>query len=236
MKKFVLAASVFALASAFLSAGDVAVFVDGGFSSDGKSYVFGQYGKTDVKFQGWAELYQVDIKSNDYVDGGVFRIKPTAVTSDKSGKEVFEALEAKSYYYMKNLACEKADVEHVLYVLDNGQKSGSDEIVFKDFRSSSVDSQNSYHVQLVPTFSGNGKDIKSSFYIMLEKRNASGDVILRQKIGSPQIVRKGVSGYRIERIMSDRSEKKLIFVVEKMTEDDTGVSVRYMVEAAELKD
>ena len=71
---------------------------------------------------------------------------------------------------------------------------------------------------------------------MLEKRNASGDVILRQKIGSPQIVRNGVSGYRIERIMSDRSEKKLIFVVEKMTEDDTGVSVRYMVEAAELKD
>ena len=53
-----------------LSAGDVATFVDKGFSEDGKYYVFGQYGVTDKKFQGWAELYQVDIAANDYTDNG----------------------------------------------------------------------------------------------------------------------------------------------------------------------
>ena len=42
------------LFGAVLNAGDVASFVDKGFSEDGKYYVFGQYGRTDKKYQGWA--------------------------------------------------------------------------------------------------------------------------------------------------------------------------------------
>ena len=101
MKKVFLACAAFIAGIAACFAGDVASFVDKGFTSDGKYYIFGQYGKTDKKFQGWAEIYQVDIAANDYVDGGVFLTKPTSVTAGKSGKEVFEGLEAKSYYYFK---------------------------------------------------------------------------------------------------------------------------------------
>ena len=82
MKKLVTLGLIFTLALSLVSAGDVATFVDKGFSEDGRYYVFGQYGKTDKKFQGWAELYQVDIAANDYTDNGVFKTKPSAVTAE----------------------------------------------------------------------------------------------------------------------------------------------------------
>ncbi len=58
MKKSVICGLVLLLGFSALSAGDVASFVDKGFSEDGKYYVFGQYGKTDKKYQGYAEIYQ----------------------------------------------------------------------------------------------------------------------------------------------------------------------------------
>ena len=69
---------------------------------------------------------------------------------------------------------------------------------------------------------------------MLEKRDAAGEVIMSRKIGNPGINRKGVTNYKIERIFCDKSERNLIFVIEKMMEDDTGTSIRYMIEAAKF--
>ena len=234
MKKSVLCSFVFAFALFSMNAGDVASLVDKGFSSDGKYYVFGQYGKTDKKFQGWAEIYQVDIAKNDYVDSGVFKTKPTDATASKNGKDLYEALESKNAGYLNSLNCKKANPDHVLYILDDVHKSGTDEIIFKDFRSAPVDNQISYRITLVPSISGKGKNAKSSFYIKLEKFDADGYVLSTQKIGSPDIVRHGVTNYKIERIFCDDSEQNLIFVIEKHFEDDAGLSVRYMVEAAKI--
>ena len=234
MKKLVTLGLIFTIVLSAVSAGDVATFVDKGFSEDGKYYVFGQYGKTDKKFQGWAELYQVDIAANDYTDNGVFKTKPSAVTAGKNGRDVFEALEGKSFYYFKDLKCETANMDHVLYILDDVNKTGTDEIIFKDFRSADVENADVYSIKLYPTVNGKGKTARSSFYIMLEKRDANGEVILSRKIGSPNITRKGVTNYKIERIFCDKSEKNLIFVIEKMMEDDTGTSIRYMIEAAQF--
>ena len=234
MKKIVsLALSLFILCSA-LNAGDVATFVDKGFSEDGKYYVFGQYGRTDKKYQGWAEIYQVDIAKNDWVDGGVFKIKPTAVTADKAGIEVYESLEGKNYYYLRDLKCKVADADRVLYILDDVNKTGTDEIVFTDFNNSTIENPNTFHIQLVPTITGKGKNVKSSFYIWVEKKDSEGNTISRTKVGSPDVVRSGISNYKIERIMCDPSQKNFIFVVEKIQEDDTGISIRYMVEAAKI--
>lgn len=235
MKKILLSGLAFIFCSMFVFAGDVATFVDKGFSEDGRYYVFGQYGRTDKKYQGWAEIYQVEISKNDFVDSGVFKTKPTAVTADKSGAEVFEALEAKSYFQMKNLKCEQAGPDQVLYICDDVNKTGTDKIVFKDFTGSTVENPCTYNIQLVPTISGYGVNVKSSFYIMVEKKDGEGNLISRTQVGSPDVVRKGVSNYKIERIMCDKSEKNFIFVVEKTVQDDTGVSIRYMVEAASIK-
>ena len=46
-------------------------------------------------------------KSNDYIDGEVFKIKPSAVTNNKTGKEVYDSLVAQSYYKLKKYNYEK---------------------------------------------------------------------------------------------------------------------------------
>ena len=139
MKKSVIFGLLIAFGLLTVYAGDVATFVDKGFTEDGKYYIFGQYGKTDKKFQGYAEIYQVDIAANDYVDSGVFKTKPSAVTAGKNGRDVYDALEAKSFYYFKDMKCETANPDHVLYILDDVNKTGTDEIIFTDFRGSDIE-------------------------------------------------------------------------------------------------
>ena len=235
MKKLFLCSMAFLFAATAMNAGDVASFVDKGFSADGRYYVFAQYGKTDKKFQGWAEIFQVDIAANDYVDSGVFRTRPSAATADKNGKDIYTELEARADAYLSGLNCKTANSDHVLYILDDVHKTGTDEIVFKDFTSADLDNQNSYRITLVPTINGKGKNARSSFYINLEKFDADGYLLSTQRIGSPSISRKGVTNYKIERIFRDDSCQNLIFVIEKHYEDDAGLSVRYMVEAAKIR-
>ncbi len=234
MKKSVVMKIVMALMAGSVFAGDVAVFVDKGFTDDGKYYVFGQYGKTDKKYQGWAEIYQVDISANDYVDKGIFKTKPSAVTEGKNGADVFQDLEAKSFSYFKDIKTETAPIDNVFYILDDVNKAGSDVIEFTDFHGE-IGNQNKYKIQLKQTVTGSGKNAKSSFYIDVEKSDSEGKVIDSWKVGTPSIKRKGVYNYKIERIFCDKAGKNLIFVIEKMMNDDTGISVRYMVEAAPFK-
>lgn len=234
MKKVIVGGllTICALLGAF--AGDSAVLVDNGFSADGKYYIFGQYGKVDKSFQGWAEIYTVDVAANDYVDNEVYRVKPSAVTFDKTGKEVYESLAGKSYFTTKKYNCEPNKPNQILYIREEEKKAGTDEIVFQDFISSVSNDQAFYHVKLIPTVNGSGTNVKSSFYINLEKQDSKGNVLARQTIGSPSITRKGVKAYKIERIVVDKSGKNLVFIVEKTMEDKTGINIRFMVEAARL--
>lgn len=225
---------IFAAFASF--AGDSAVLVDNGFSADGNYYIFGQYGKIDKKFQGWAEIYTVDVLKNDYVDNEVYRVKPSAVTFDKTGKEVYESLAGKNYLSIKKYNCAQNSPEQILYIREEEKKAGTDEIEFKDFISSVSDDQAYYKVVLVPTVSGEGINVKSSFYINLEKLDSKGAVLASQKIGNPGITRKGVKNYKIERIVCDETGKKLVFIVEKTMEDKTGINIRYMIETARLND
>jgi predicted secreted protein len=220
------------LFSAF--AGDAAVFVDNGFSSDGNVYIFGQYGKIDKTFQGWAEIYTVDVSRNTFVPGEVFKINPSSVTRDKGGKDVYEMLAGRSYFSIKKYNCEKASPEQTLYVCGDEKKAGTDEIVFKDFSISPIEKQGTYHVQLVSAVTGTGNSVSSSFFIMLEKNDESGKVIGRQKIGSPNIVRKSVYSYKIQKIFCNPSGNNIIFVIEKTIKNKTGILIRYMVESAVL--
>ncbi len=234
MKRILSAVISMCLLSAAVFAGDVATFVEGGWSSDGKIFVFGQYGKTDKNFQGWAELIEVDIEKNDYVNNGYFSIKPSSVTAGKNGREVYESLEAKSFYSTKPLNLKKTEPDQMLYICQDPLKKGSDVISFKDFLGSDIDNPKSFCVTMNPSVTGSGENAKSSFYILIEKKDKNGNVIASQKVGNPDIKRKGVTNYKIEQILSDKTGKKMIFVVEKTLEDKTGINVRYMVESVVL--
>lgn len=223
-----------AMIPASIFAGDAAVLSDIGFSQDGLTYVFGQYGKTDKTYQAWAEIYTVNVAENDYVSGGIFRTKPSKSTDNISGKKAFEDLIKKSKWYWGQYNCTPSQPGNLLYVRESEEKKSTDPIEFKDFESSTDENEIFYTITLVPEYFGEGKNVESKFYINLEKRDSDGNILLSQKIGTPELKRKGVSNYRIDRIFTDDSGKSLVFIVEKTIVDDTGKSIRYMVEAARL--
>lgn len=233
MKKFLAAAAFITAASLPSFAGDAAAFVDIGMSADGKTYIFGEYGKTDKTFQSYAEIYVVDVAKNEWKPGEVFRTNPSSATANKSGKETFDALKDKNSYAISKYGVAPAKTENVLYIKetgDNGRK-----LSFQDFEGSSVEEPVIYNVTLVPTFEGSGSTLRSSFFIALEKTDKNGTLLSRHIVGSPDIKRKGVSDYTITKIFSDKTGKNLVFVVEKTIQDSTGASVRYMVETISIK-
>lgn len=232
MKKQLFVSLMFFASLSLSFAGDAAAFVDLGLSSDGKTYVFAEYGKTDKTFQGYAEIYCVDIEKNDWISGEVFRTLPSAATFKKSGKEVYEELLKKAEWTLKKYNLEKSLPDNLLFTRELPSSTG--EIVFKDFEGSTVEKNIYYRIKLEKNVEGKGKASRSSFFILLEKHDEAGNVISRNIVGNPDIRRKGVTDYTINRIFTDKSGRNLVFVVEKQIEDETGTCIRYMVETIRM--
>jgi predicted secreted protein len=232
MKK-VLCGIIVLAASLCTFAGDAAAFVDVGISSDGKTYIFGEYGRTDNDFQGYAEIYTVDIAKNDFVSGGVFKTEPSVATSSKSGKTVYDELLEKAGWAVRKYECKPALPENLLYIRDERVNDGT-EIVFKDFEGSSTEQSVFYHLKVNSCTEGSGTSVRSSFSITLEKKNEKGELISRNIVGNPSVKRKGVSSYKIDRVISDKSGRNLVFIIEKQVKDKNGTSIRYMVETIRL--
>ena len=117
-----------------------------------------------------------------------------------------------------------------LPILITGLKGDTEEIVFKDFENSTEDHSVFYNVRLIPEYEGYGKNVKSKFYIKVVRKDENGDVLSTIKVGTPDFKRKGISSYKIDKIFTDASGKSLVFIVQKKLEDNTGTSIRYMVE------
>lgn len=234
MSKRIFTICVFMFLSTLLLAGDVTVFVDLGFSQDGKEYVFAQYGSLDRSQQGFADIYTVDIPKNDYIDAGCFNTFPSAQTAKKSGLSVYNALFAKNSNYFNKLSLQVANLENTIYIKNN-KKNPLDEIVFKDFEGSTKENPLTYYIRLIPWYSEKPAVLESSFFISLEKRNKNETVLEKQVAGNPAIKRNGVTGYSIERIIQSPDQKSLIFIIEKTIVTATGTSIRYMVEALQIK-
>ena len=166
MKKLLLLGMI-SVAGFMAFAGDAAAFVDLGISQDGRTYAFAEYGKTDKTFQGYAEIYTVDIEKNDFVDGEVFRTNPSTATTSKSGKAVYEELYEKASWKLRKYDFKPASVDNLLYVRDD-KKEGESEIVFKDFEGSTNEQSVYYHIKLAKTVFGSGEGLRSSFFITIE--------------------------------------------------------------------
>lgn len=216
------------------AAGDVAVFEDMGFSSDGKTYVFGQYGKTDVDFQSWAEIFVVDVEANNYVKNEVFRTVPSSATEKFSGKQTFEELKKKAKVKTDKYELKLCSVDELMYVRENEAKKGTEEISFRHFEGSTEDQQIFYTLNLVPTVTGSGLNVSSSYYIDLVKKDQDGKILDQKKVGTPSVKRKGITDYKIAKIYSNKKMDSLVMIIEKTLVDKTGTSIRYMVETVKF--
>ena len=215
------------LMGSFCFSGDIAVFKDLGFSQDGKSYAFAQYGITDKDFVPYGEIYTIDIAKNEYIPKGVF--KKTAA-SFKNGEEIFSHLAEKNKAFLAKYKFSPISLDDTLYI-SSGTKKNSASIRVKDFSST----ENIYYnINLVPFVEGKGKNCSSSFYIVIEKQDENGKTLAKKVAGTPSVKRKGVSGYAIETIYHNPKNNNFIFIVEKQIQTDSGISVRYMAEALEF--
>ena len=231
-KSFYFVLIVLVLGGLRLWAGDNASFVDLGFSPDGTIYMFAQYGVESNTLKPWAELAVVDVPKNNFVPGGrVSYNHPGAVTNGQDGSGAMYRLIAQSGALANRYGVDFLLQGQPLYIsLETSDKAGDggEIIEFRHFQAGV-----SYKATLIPTLEGSGKDLKSSFFINLER--TSGDNSKRTyRVGSPAVKRPLISSYRIRKVMIAPQDGSLIFVIEMKKPGSGGFDIRYMTEALKL--
>ncbi len=208
-------------------AGDVATFVNLGFSADGKQFVFGQYGVTDKDYQAYADIFAVDVAKNSFIREGLFSRKPSSETAARDAKGVFASLQNTAAPAIQKLSVDSANQGRPLYI-QAVDEPGLRTIAFRDFESST-----DYSVETHVLVEGSGKDVKSSFYLSVSITGKDGKTA-KKTVGLPGFKRDGVKGYLVRRVQIDQTGSSLVFVVEKEQVDRNGSSIRYMVETLRL--
>jgi len=218
-----------ALAVATVSAGDGASFVDLGFSADGRSYMFAQYGVESASLKPWAELYVVDVPKNDFAPGGVKKaVYDDPTLSGQDGSGAFHKLLADNSALVQKHKIDNLRQGTPLFIALDAETASGAPIEFRDF-----DAGESYKATLVPYLEGAGTALKSSFYINLERTGKDGKT-KKYAVGTPSVKRPRVLSYTIRRAVKAPRDGSLIFVVEMKVAGAKGADVRYMVEAVRL--
>jgi len=239
---------------------DTARFNDMGFSPDGLQYLFGQCGEllqADGSAKGYAEVFAVDTAKNEFVKNGTLKRAASSKTSGLSGEKVLNELVNTEDTFINSYNIPDVSNSVILYqVCGNvdvhayngtvglissdtiGKEAESspvykDVVEFRDFDNPSTDEVELYKVRLNELVEGKGRNAESSFCLLVEQKTSSGKK-RNFLVGNPQIKRKGVSGYRLNRVLRDEKGKSLVFVIEKQVEESYGPSVRFMVETIRL--
>ena len=231
LKKIILIISVILLTYvSALWAGDSASFVDLGFSQDGRTYMFGQYGVQSPALKPWAEIYVVDVQSNNFVrNGKVSYTQDNPIRAGQDGSGVFYRLITGNSNLANQYGINFQNQGLPLYIsrAENLPEYG-ETIDFRDFTSGKI-----YKAQLIPSIVGGGQNIRSSFYIKLESCSQNGQV-RNYTIGSQSIIRERIASYNIKKVLIDARGESVIFVIETKRVAGDGYDIRYMVEALRL--
>jgi predicted secreted protein len=226
-KIFFLIAGTLYLSAFALWAGDTASFVDLGFSPDGRTYMFAQYGVQSGSLKPWADMFVVDVAKNEFVSGGkISYTHDTPVSAGTDGSGAFYRLISRNIAIADRYGVNFLRQGIPLYIaLDDSSGSPQGEsIEFRNF-----ERRLSYKARLVPNAEGSGSSLKSSFYISLEETNASGGR-KTHTVGNPGIKRPLIATYKIKKVLSAPEGNAVIFVIETRKQVSGGYDTRYMVE------
>jgi len=210
-----------------LPAGDTATFVDLGFSPDGRTYMFAQYGVQSGTLKPWADLFVVDVPRNNFVSGGrlsYIHDKPVVSGQDGSGA-LYRILSRNASLAERHRVDHCFQGQPLYIVLDN---EASTNIEFRDFESGA-----SYRASMVQSVEGSGSALKSSFYVNLERTAKDGSKKV-YTVGTPQLKRPLIASYRIRKVMIAPHDGSMIMVIEMRKQDGGSFDIRYMVEAVRL--
>jgi predicted secreted protein len=225
MNKKIMLAAALLLLSLLLWAGDTAVFVDLGFSADGKTYMFGQYGVQTDTLRPWADLYVIDVASNSFVPGGrINYMHDSSVMAGRDGSGALYRVIARNTGLADRYNIGYLLQGQLLYVsIENGVPPERETIEFPVGLS--------YRAVLT----SNVRDSAgSSFSISLERRTDDGSIRC-YTVGNAGIKRPGIVSYKICRIFASPRNDALIFVIEMRKRNSSGsTDIRYMVETVRL--
>ncbi|RKX87985.1 MAG: hypothetical protein DRP58_01565 [Spirochaetes bacterium] len=215
---------VFLLSSSFIFSGDIAQYINLGFSSDSKYFMFGQYGISTEDTKAFAETYIVDVSKNIFISDGVNSRKfSEEILPGQEGLGALFTIMEDSMAVISKTGINHISTGRVVYLLVNGAKP-KERLEFRDFYKGDA-----YTVTLVQERFGSEDNISSSFHINLSVTDKE-DKIRTYTIGLPNYKRKDVLGYRIKQVVFTPSEEGLVFVIEKEIRGPQGKSIRYMVE------
>ena len=228
MKRSLFAAAFLFAALVPAFAGDVATFVNLGFSPDSAYFMFGQYGIDPAVGKPYAETYLVDCRKNDFVDTGLLRRTfDAALEPGQDAVGALFTLVGDQQGLIRKYRIDHLRPGRLLYILMDGQEPPAS-LSFRDFKTGS-----SFEVSLNQSSSESKSSLSSSFGIALSVMAKDG-AAKRVVGGNPDIKRQGVKAYVIRRIISAPDEKTLVFIVEKRMVDKGDSAIRYMVEALKL--
>ena len=228
-KRHALAGAMLLLAALAASAGDVAQFINLGFSADSRYFMFGQYGISQATSAPWADSIIVDLPANAYAKKGVRQfsatrpVDPGATAIGALFNVLADGIAEKTQYKIDHL-----NTGRLVYILIDGA-TPPDSIEFRDFQTG-----RSYKVALTQSTSTRGTDVSSTYSIAVTITEKDGKAH-SLNAGNPTYKRNGVKAYRLKQIVLAPDGSSLVFVVQKEEQDHQGVNVRYMVETVRVK-
>lgn len=228
-KRRLLIVALFVLVTGVLFAGDVATFVNLGFSPDSRVIAFGQYGIERDTSRPFAELYIVDVHQNRFVANGVHRRTfDTPVRPGQDGSGALYTLMVEQAELLRHHRIDPLAQGRLVYLLVNGETPRS-EINFRDFSDSTR-----YLVRISQQKRGRLPRIEAAFHLDVSVTPATGTP-REFTVGLPDFFREGVSSYQIGQAYLSPDERSLVFVVERITDTPAGRTVRYMVETVRVR-
>ena len=229
-KKAALCMGALVLAAPFLWAGDTASFVDLGFSADGRTYIFAQYGVQSSGLKPWADMFVVDVPANNFVPRGkASYVHDSPVSAGQDGTGALYRVIARNAALADQYGVSFLLQGQPLYIaLENGGPAAGESIEFRDFQKGYT-----YKASLVPYVEGSGAGLKSSFYINLERTSRDGSK-KTYTVGNPQVKRSLIGSYRIAKVVVAPGDGSMIFVIETRKTAGGDTEIRYMVEALRL--
>lgn len=223
-------AIVLVLSAPLIFAGDAAQFENLGFSTDEHTFMFAQYGVDRSSSAPYAEIYTVNVESNDFVSDGVFRTESDhRVSAGQDGSAALYSLLRETSSIVSEHSIDHLRQGRIVYARLNEDDQG-ESVDFRDFNTG-----DSYSAQLNQEQEGSGTDVRARFHIELTREPADGQQ-RSYTIGSPERYRDGVSEYRLHQGILSPDEQSMVFVVEMTRPTDEGHSLRYMVETLKFEE
>ncbi|AHC13484.1 DUF2259 domain-containing protein [Salinispira pacifica] len=223
-----LLAFILTAGSGHLFAGDIASFMNLGFSPDGSTFMFGQYGIHDDSSKPYAESYIVDVAANEFVPGGTAQfLSDNAAQPGQDGIGALFNLVGMQHEIAQNYEIDHLRSGRLVYLYINGSEPRR-QISFRDFNTG-----NSYTIELVQNVRGGDENPEAAFHINLNSVSTDGTRSAKT-IGLPNYYRKGINDYNLKQVLVSPDEQSVIIVVEKILDDEDGRYLRYMVETARL--